>query len=115
MLAVGLGIDASCWVERGRITLDLKRARDRVWQCAYLQDKLWSTYVGRAPSPSLSRYRIPFFDVNDADDALGWFGSDDTGRDVPRKSWQSSTMAWASRLATMLDIILENGWVFSCL
>jgi hypothetical protein len=37
--AVGLGINCSSWVERGLISEETRRARDRVFYMAYIQDK----------------------------------------------------------------------------
>jgi hypothetical protein len=105
---VGLGIDSSSWVEKGLIAAEMKRSRDRVWHCAYIQDKLWSTYVGRAPAPSLRHYRMPFPDVNEEEDAAGWIGHNRNGQDILVPSWQSSTTVWTSKLARVIELLLEN-------
>ncbi|CAH0057985.1 unnamed protein product [Clonostachys solani] len=101
-------IDSSSWVEKGLISAEMKRSRDRVWHCAYIQDKLWSTYVGRAPAPSLRHYRMPFPDVNEEEDAAGWIGHNRNGQHILVPSWQSSTTVWTSKLARVIELLLEN-------
>ncbi|CAG9990772.1 unnamed protein product [Clonostachys byssicola] len=95
-------------IQKGLIAAEMKRSRDRVWHCAYIQDKLWSTYVGRAPAPSLRHYRMPFPDVSEEEDAVGWIGHNREGQDVIVPSWQSSTTVWTSKLARVIELLLEN-------
>ncbi|GAA6023162.1 hypothetical protein JCM10207_005747 [Rhodosporidiobolus poonsookiae] len=47
---LGLGIDATTLVRRGVITEAMRQGRDNTLWLSFIQDKLWSSYVGRAPT-----------------------------------------------------------------
>lgn len=61
---LGLGIDCSGYVRRGVLTEEVKNNRDRVLWLAFVQDKLWSSYVRHYPlvllSSILTESRFPF-------------------------------------------------------
>ena len=106
---LGLGIDTSSWVDKGLISVETKLSRDRVWHTAYIQDKLWSTYVGRAPAPNLSHWCMPFPEVNGEEDAGRLNGNLILGS--TSNSWIASTFTWTCKLARIIEIVLANMYV----
>lgn len=107
MNVVGLGVDISYWVDKGLISSDAKHVRYRAWHTCYIQDKLWSTYVGRAPAPNLSYSLMPPPTVNEEEDAIPWgSAAGDAGR--PPHSLVSSCFAWTYKLTRIIELILTN-------
>lgn len=94
--------------------MENKFSRDRVGNAAYIQDKLWSTYVGREPAPSLSLRQMPVPAADDEEDARLWrglgTGTNDGGGDgnQPRTSWTASTFTWTCKLARIVELIHTN-------
>lgn len=105
---VGLGIDATSWVDAGLISLETKRARDRTWHTAYIQDKLWSAYVGRAPAPNLSHWHMPFPTIDEEEDTGPWSNLDPSESKPVRTSRMASTFTWTCKLARIIELILTN-------
>ncbi|GEM10769.1 cytoplasmic protein [Rhodotorula toruloides] len=105
---LGLGIDASAYVSRGLLTEETRNARDRVMWCAYVQDKLWSSYVGRNPSilRNIIEIALPVVDV-DRDKEL-WSPLPIAGDSLtkPLSGQLSSTFHWTCRLAVIEEKIL---------
>lgn len=56
---LGLGVDCSPWKKRGLISDVLQDQRDRTFWCCFVQDKLWSLYVGRSASITESSFETP--------------------------------------------------------
>ena len=88
------------------MSIETKLSRDRVWHTAYIQDKLWSTYVGRAPAPNLSHWCMPFPDVNREEDARALKG-DPVLRSMG-SSWIASAFTWTCKLARIIEIVLAH-------
>ncbi|KAL2678313.1 hypothetical protein Neosp_009058 [[Neocosmospora] mangrovei] len=107
-ITVGLGVDASSWVENNLISPQTKRSRDQVWHTAYIQDKLWATYVGRAPAPNLSHWRMPTLAAEEEEDERPWGQWGSHGADWVRKSWITLTFTWTCKLSRIVELILTN-------
>lgn len=78
---------------------------------SYIQDKLWSTYVGRAPAPNLSHLRMPFPAIDEEEDAKPWGGQDileDFGIESIQNSWITSNFTWTCKLTRIIELILNN-------
>jgi hypothetical protein len=51
---------------------------------------------------------MSFPDVNEEEDAAGSIGHSREGQDILVTSWQSSTTAWTSKLARVIELLLEK-------
>ncbi|KAM0747627.1 hypothetical protein T439DRAFT_383241 [Meredithblackwellia eburnea MCA 4105] len=69
---LGLGIDSSVAVSKGLISPLLRDQRDRTFYCLYVQDKLWSLYVGRSASLSKHSSETPLPRVDSIRDGKAW-------------------------------------------
>ncbi|KAJ6022340.1 hypothetical protein N7499_002897 [Penicillium canescens] len=105
---LGLSTDVSSWVDKGLISPETKRSRDRIWNNVYIQDKLWSTYVGRAPAPNLSNWHMVLCPIDKEEDARPWHGLDDSESEPVRSSWVASTLAWTCKLARIIELTLTH-------
>jgi len=90
------------------ISPQIKRYRDRVWHTAYIQDKLWASYVGRAPAPNLSQWRMPSPATDDEEDARPWASLGNSAAEQVRGSWMASTFTWTCKLARIVELVLIN-------
>ncbi|BGP02993.1 hypothetical protein NBRC10513v2_006720 [Rhodotorula toruloides] len=105
---LGLGIDASAYVSRGLLTEETRNARDRVMWCAYVQDKLWSSYVGRNPSilRNIIEIALPVVDIDCDKEPWSPLPAAGDSPTKPLSSLLSSTFHWTCRLAVIEEKIL---------
>ncbi|GAA5984765.1 hypothetical protein JCM10908_003494 [Rhodotorula pacifica] len=109
---LGLGIDCSSYVERGILSEEVRSARDRTLFLAYIQDKLWSAYVGRNPSVLRAQLEPPLPAIDRELDRQPWCPLPaDVSSDSPPKptpSYLSSTFHHTCRLAIVEERIMTT-------
>lgn len=107
---LGLAIDCSSYVERGILTEETRTARDRtLWVCT-IQDRLWSSYVGRNPSVLRAQLEPSLPKIDRELDRRPWAPlPGDAPSDVPVKptpSYLSSTFHYTCRLAVIEERVM---------
>ncbi|KAL0065758.1 hypothetical protein AAF712_007241 [Marasmius tenuissimus] len=111
---LGLGIDCS---GSNLVSPSLKRERDRTFYMAYIQDKLWGSYVGRCASVILSDHETPLPAVEKHRDKGPWIpvhqakemaanGTLDPESLPP--SWTSTNFLWTSKLAAISERVTKT-------
>nr|XP_018267202.1 uncharacterized protein I303_01187 [Kwoniella dejecticola CBS 10117]OBR89360.1 hypothetical protein I303_01187 [Kwoniella dejecticola CBS 10117] len=103
--ALGLGINCSRWVENGSIEPATRKARDHVFYISYIQDKLWSFYVGRGVSLSMSNNETPLPSIDEEEDELPWSIPNNA---EPMKSWISTTFVFTCKLFQLAEKVLNT-------
>ncbi|GAA5863052.1 hypothetical protein JCM3774_001405 [Rhodotorula dairenensis] len=109
---LGLAIDCTSYVERGVLTEEVRAARDRTLFLLYVQDKLWSAYVGRNPSVLRAQLEPPLPAIDRELDRRPWQPlPGDCPSDPPPKptpSYLSSTFHFTVRLAVIEERIMTT-------
>lgn len=109
---LGLGIDCTSYVERGVLTEEVRAARDRTLFLLYVQDKLWSAYVGRNPSVLRAQLEPPLPAIDRELDRQPWQPlPGDCPSDLPPKptpGYLSSTFHFTVRLAVIEERIMST-------
>lgn len=109
---LGLGIDCSQYVERGVLSEEARSARDRTLFLAYVQDKLWSAYVGRNPSVLRAQLEPSLPSIDRQLDRQLWSPlPGDCSSDPPPKptpGYLSSTFHYTCRLAVIEERIMTT-------
>ncbi|GAA6059217.1 hypothetical protein JCM10212_006610 [Sporobolomyces blumeae] len=103
---LGLGIDSRAFVRSGILTESLQRSRDFAMWSAYLQDKLWSSYVGRNHTLLLSSLETPPPYIDTELDRQTW-PVVRTGR-KPSPGSITLCFHWTTRLAVLQEQVLST-------
>ncbi|GAA5944992.1 uncharacterized protein JCM15063_000595 [Sporobolomyces koalae] len=105
---LGLGIDSRAFVRSGVLSKALQRTRDyAMWTC-YVQDKLWSSYVGRNPTLVLGVLETPAPYIDKELDSKLWKPLEGMSRRSPAVSHVTETFHWTTRLAIIQEKVLST-------
>ncbi|KAK1232452.1 hypothetical protein PQX77_004429 [Marasmius sp. AFHP31] len=111
---LGLGIDCS---GSNLISPSLKRERDRTFYMAYIQDKLWGSYVGRCASVILSDHETPLPAIEEHRDKGPWIpvhqakemaANGTLNPESLPPSWTSTNFLWTSKLAAISERVTKT-------
>ncbi|GAA5900029.1 uncharacterized protein JCM6883_006067 [Sporobolomyces salmoneus] len=105
-MTLGLGIDCRSFVRRGVLSESLQRTRDYTMWTAYIQDKLWSSYVGRNPTLLLSVLDTPAPFVDEEIDSRLWKPLAGSQRRSPALSNLTSCFRWLTTLSVLQERVL---------
>ncbi|GAA5831344.1 hypothetical protein JCM5353_008564 [Sporobolomyces roseus] len=105
---LGLGIDASGFVKNGILPEELRRTRDYAMWTAYIQDKLWSSYVGRNCTLHLENLQTPAPCIDSALDSQVWQPLANSTRRTPALSNLTLCFFHTTKLATMQERVLTT-------
>ncbi|GAA6008086.1 hypothetical protein JCM11491_001876 [Sporobolomyces phaffii] len=105
---LGLGIDSRAFVRSGLLSEPLQRTRDYAMWTAFIQDKLWSSYVGRNPTLLLNTLDTPAPYVDDELDSRLWKPLAGSQRRTPALSHLTSCFRWLTTLAVLQERTLAT-------
>ncbi|BGP19681.1 hypothetical protein JCM10213v2_007777 [Rhodosporidiobolus nylandii] len=111
---LGLGIDCSAYVRRGLLSESARNLRDGTFWLGYIQDKLWSSYVGRNPTLLRASVETALPAIDAERDSFVWtpLPADVTAathtnpRNKPAPGLVSSCFHWTCRLAIIEEKIM---------
>ncbi|GAA5982315.1 hypothetical protein JCM5350_006141 [Sporobolomyces pararoseus] len=105
---LGLGIDCRSFVRKQLLSENLQRTRDYAMWTAYIQDKLWSSYVGRNPTLLLAALDTPAPFVDEEIDSRPWKPLAGTQRRSPALSNLTSCFRWLTTLSVLQERVLTT-------
>ncbi|GAA5881803.1 hypothetical protein JCM16303_006460 [Sporobolomyces ruberrimus] len=105
---LGLGIDSRSFVRTGVLSESLQRTRDYAMWTSYIQDKLWSSYVGRNPTLLLSVLDTPAPTIDAEIDQRPWKPLAGSQRRSPALSNLTSCFRSVTTLSVLQERILTT-------
>jgi hypothetical protein len=107
-MTLGLGIDCRTFVRKGVLSDSLQRTRDYALWTAYIQDKLWSSYVGRNPTINLTNLDTPAPFVDEQIDSRLWKPLAGSQRRSPALSNLTSCFRYLATLSVLQERVLTT-------
>ncbi|GAA5963919.1 hypothetical protein JCM3765_006053 [Sporobolomyces pararoseus] len=105
---LGLGIDCRSFVRKQVLSENLQRTRDYAMWTAFIQDKLWSSYVGRNPTLLLAGLDTPAPFVDEEIDSRPWKPLAGTQRRSPALSNLTSCFRRLTTLSVLQERVLTT-------